>query len=86
MITSETLFTMSSVEVAEKVIDAIEPEMDFDSKRDRSDVEIRREGRNIYVKIKAKDVAAFRSAINTYSKLIQLSKELIENGREKRHK
>lgn len=81
MIESETIFKMDSAKTADKVIAAIKPEMAFDSKKDRSEVKVTKDGEKIRVKIKAKDAAAFRSAINTYSKLIQVSKELIEDDR-----
>ena len=86
MIESDTTFKMKSAKTAEQVIAAIRPEMEFDKKRKRSDVEVRRDGNTIHLKIKAKDISAFRSTINTYSKIIQVSKGLIEDDRKKRHK
>jgi tRNA threonylcarbamoyladenosine modification (KEOPS) complex Pcc1 subunit len=83
---SETTFEMKSAKIAEQVIAAIRPEMEFDKKRTRSDVEVIQEGNIIRVRVKAKDVSAFRSTMNTYSKIIQVSKGLIEDDRKKGHK
>lgn len=86
MIESETVFTLSSAKVAGQVIAAMKPDMAFDSQRERTDVKVVRGGRKLRVKISSKDIPAFRSAINTYSRLIQLSAELIEDDGEKGRK
>ncbi|MCK4714494.1 MAG: hypothetical protein KAT35_02890 [Candidatus Aenigmarchaeota archaeon] len=80
MIESTTKFQMSGPDIAKKVVSSIKPDMEFDAGRKRSDVSLSAQGRTVVLKVKAGDVAAFRATLNTYTRLIEVSRGLIENG------
>jgi tRNA threonylcarbamoyladenosine modification (KEOPS) complex Pcc1 subunit len=80
MIDCIATFDVGSEGKAKSIIESIKPDMVFDEKSERSDVKLSRVGASIKLKVNSKDIPAFRSAINTYSKLIQVSGGLMKDG------
>jgi len=66
---------------AKKVVSSIKPDMKFDAGQERSSVSLQAVGRTVVLEIKAKDVAAFRATLNTYARLIEVSRGLIGDGK-----
>ena len=81
MIRSKTEFDVKDEVAAKKVVSSIKPDMEFDSKRKRSRVSLSSKGKKVVLTIEADDVAAFRATLNTYTRSIETSKGLIEDGR-----
>jgi tRNA threonylcarbamoyladenosine modification (KEOPS) complex Pcc1 subunit len=80
MIKCLATFDLDSEVAAKAVVESIKPDMEFEKQSKRSDVKMERKGKKISLEIRSTDVPAFRSAINTYSKLIQVSGGLMKNG------
>jgi tRNA threonylcarbamoyladenosine modification (KEOPS) complex Pcc1 subunit len=79
MIECLATFDMGSDAAAKAAIESIKPDMAFENQSKRSDVKMKRKNGKIELKISSTDVPAFRSAINTYSKLIQVSGGLMKD-------
>jgi tRNA threonylcarbamoyladenosine modification (KEOPS) complex Pcc1 subunit len=81
VISSKTEFKVKDSAVAQKIISSIKPDMEFDAGRKRSRVSLSAEGDTLVLEIEAKDVAAFRATLNTYTRSIEVSKGLIEDDK-----
>jgi KEOPS complex subunit Pcc1 len=74
---AEMEIAFDSEDEAEAIYRALLPEI-TSAPTDRARADLNLMGKNIYIKIEAKDAASFRAAINTYSRWIKVARSVME--------